>query len=121
MSSPSDALVTLSGQVFEKPEELEGYIKGWVTQRVGFAPGDNFNISFYPGRYSPRYGCVFSVGDITQYIPEKDSDVAVLEEPEHLNWFHSGGRWTDKFKHVVVSFFETTGGVVRDCWDQTKR
>ena len=90
------------GQVFEKPEELEGYIKGWVTQRVGFAPGDNFKISFYPGRYSPRYGCVFSVGDITQYIPEKDSDVAVLEEPEHLNWFHSGGRWTDKFKHVVV-------------------
>ena len=38
------------------------------------------------GSYSPRYGCVFSVGDITQYIPDKDADVAVLEEPEHLNW-----------------------------------
>jgi hypothetical protein len=28
-------------------------------------------------------------------------DVAVLEEPEHLNWFNAKRRWSSEFRHVV--------------------
>ena len=44
---------------------------------------------------------ILPAGDTSQFISSKDADIAILEEPEHLNWYHHGKRWTDKFNHVV--------------------
>ncbi|GMN39562.1 hypothetical protein TIFTF001_008781 [Ficus carica] len=84
---------------FSSPEEQETYIRNWLEERVGFRA--DFKISFYPGKFSKERRSIIPAGDTSQFIPSKDADIAILEEPEHLNWYHHGKRWTDKFNHVV--------------------
>ncbi|XP_051131541.1 digalactosyldiacylglycerol synthase 1, chloroplastic isoform X2 [Andrographis paniculata] len=84
---------------FSSPEEQESYIRSWLEERVGFKA--DFKISFYPGKFSKSRRSIIPAGDTSQFISPKDADIAILEEPEHLNWYHHGKRWTDKFNHVV--------------------
>lgn len=84
---------------FSSPEEQETYIRNWLEERIGFKA--DFKISFYPGKFSKERRSIIPAGDTSQFIPSKDADIAILEEPEHLNWYHHGKRWTDKFNHVV--------------------
>ncbi|KAJ4971326.1 hypothetical protein NE237_004425 [Protea cynaroides] len=45
---------------------------------------------------------ILPVDDTSQFVSSKEADIAILEEPEHLNWYHHGRQWTDKINHVVV-------------------
>ncbi|KAL3532169.1 hypothetical protein ACH5RR_005690 [Cinchona calisaya] len=92
-------LVYPNNLTFNSPEEQELYIRNWLEERVGFKA--DFDISFYPGKFSKARRSVIPAGDTSQFISSKDADIAILEEPEHLNWYHHGKRWTDKFNHVV--------------------
>ncbi|XP_021855420.2 digalactosyldiacylglycerol synthase 1, chloroplastic isoform X2 [Spinacia oleracea] len=84
---------------FNSPEEQEHYIRNWLEERIGFKT--DFKISFYPGKFSKERRSILPTGDTSQFISSKEADIAILEEPEHLNWYHHGRRWTDKFNHVV--------------------
>ncbi|KAG8376812.1 hypothetical protein BUALT_Bualt09G0102800 [Buddleja alternifolia] len=92
-------LVYPNNLTFSSPEEQESYIRSWLEERVGFKT--DFKISFYPGKFSKARRSIIPAGDTSQFISSKDADIAILEEPEHLNWYHHGKRWTDKFNHVV--------------------
>eukprot|EP00878_Enallax_costatus_P006400 GHUV01006711.1.p1 GENE.GHUV01006711.1~~GHUV01006711.1.p1 ORF type:complete len:626 (+),score=203.50 GHUV01006711.1:144-2021(+) len=99
LSKPDQERVFPNSVTFDSPADQEAFVREWAQKRTGLACG--FKVRFYPGRYAPEKGSILPVGDITQYIPDAEADVAVLEEPEHLNWYHHGRRWTDKFQHVV--------------------
>ncbi|KAL1545648.1 Digalactosyldiacylglycerol synthase 1, chloroplastic [Salvia divinorum] len=92
-------LVYPNNITFSSPEEQESYIRSWLEERIGFKA--DFKISFYPGKFSKARRSIMPAGDTSCFISSKDADIAILEEPEHLNWYHHGKRWTDKFNHVV--------------------
>jgi len=93
------AIVFPKRATFKTPEAQEAYIMAWAQERVGFEP--RIKIAWYPGRYATDKGSIVPVGDITTRVAKVDRDVAILEEPEHLCWYHPGARWTSRFKHVV--------------------
>ena len=47
---------------------------------------EHLNILFYDAAYWPAFGSIFPTVDICSLIPNEEADIAVLEEPEHLNW-----------------------------------
>ncbi|XP_031487819.1 digalactosyldiacylglycerol synthase 2, chloroplastic isoform X1 [Nymphaea colorata] len=99
LSLKDQHLVYPSNITFNSPKEQEYHIRQWLEERTGFASG--FEICFYPGKFSTDKRSILAVGDITELIPDELADVAVLEEPEHLTWYHHGRRWKTKFHRVI--------------------
>ena len=91
---------------FTSSEEQEVYIRKWLREEANMPeeadPEHGIKIVFYPARYHSGLKSIFAMGDIMSVIPDSDSDVCILEEPEHLNWYRAPGNgWTKKFKFVV--------------------
>ncbi|KAH7577877.1 hypothetical protein ACOSP7_001060 [Xanthoceras sorbifolium] len=99
LSLKDQELVYPSNITFVSPTEQEKYVLHWLEERTGFTSG--FNIRFYPGKFAIDKRSILAVGDISDIIPDEEADIAVLEEPEHLTWFHHGKRWKTKFRLVI--------------------
>jgi digalactosyldiacylglycerol synthase len=96
LAPPDQAVVYPARHRFATPADQAAYVRTWARERTGLPCG--FRLEFYPGRYAPEKGSILPVGDLTAL---SSADVAVLEEPEHLTWYHHGARWADRFAHVV--------------------
>lgn len=60
-----------------------------------------FNSNIILLQFATDKRSILPVGDISDAIPDDEADIAVLEEPEHLTWFHHGKKWKTKFNFVI--------------------
>jgi Glycosyltransferase len=100
-------------------KQQEELIRKWIVEKAGMGQQSNkLRIQFYPATYQKKLGSILTLVDICSLIPDQEADVAILEEPEHLNWFSmplysqknerrddfipsNDIGWTAKFQHVV--------------------
>ncbi|CAN6301423.1 unnamed protein product [Urochloa humidicola] len=99
LSKADQILVYPNKMKFSSPAEQEAYVRRWLEERIGVLP--RFDIKFYPGKFSTEKRSILPVGDISDAISDDKADIAVLEEPEHLTWYHHGRRWKTKFQKVI--------------------
>ncbi|XP_039132608.1 digalactosyldiacylglycerol synthase 2, chloroplastic-like [Dioscorea cayenensis subsp. rotundata] len=99
LSEKDQELVYPNKIVFTSPSQQENFVRQWLEERINFA--SNFSIRFYPGKFAIDKRSILPVGDITEIIPVEEAEIAVLEEPEHLTWYHHGQRWKTKFQRVI--------------------
>ena len=98
-------------KIFENGEDQVREIEKDISNRVPFhvkfwrggvdeCDGPWLRIRLYNGKYAPALGSIIPTQDIQPLVPDKVS-LIVLEEPEHLTWYHSGKRWIRAFDAYV--------------------
>lgn len=81
---------------FATSEEQEEWIRTFCRDRAGCPEEEsNLKIIFYQAKYNAGFGSIFPSEDICSLIPDEEADVAILEEPEHLNWLRIPKPYTE--------------------------
>lgn len=92
-----------NGTIFATPEEQERDILRWCKERAKVdASALPLRFRWYKAKYHKPLGCIFPTSDVSRELSDEDPrDVLILEEPEHLCWYHHGQRWPTLFRHVI--------------------
>ena len=95
------ATVFLGGISYATPALQEAQMQEWLEARDG--EHRPFQIKFYPARYDIVRGSILPLGDLTKWSADEKAarDLCVLEEPEHLTWYHGHRNWRRRFKMVL--------------------
>lgn len=87
---------------FDSREEQEEYIRKWCKQRAGVDISQlPMQMQWYEARFVEQVRSIFPAGDVSAQLVDARRDVLILEEPEHLCWYHNGQRWPELYQHVV--------------------
>lgn len=91
----------LYGRRFVSKKEQESHILEWTRQNVDVE--FEFTVYWYDAVYESKIGCVIQkqTTNISCVVPLQRRDIALLEEPEHLNWFHTGKSCWNEYAQVV--------------------
>lgn len=76
----------LYNQVFSNSTAQARYIRDWLRHEANMPDvADDLEIVFYPARYHTGLRSIFAMGDMMEQLDPDRMDVAILEEPEHVN------------------------------------
>jgi len=89
-------------QRFADPQEQEQAIIDWCRNDAQIDTAQlPLSFKWYDAYFVSTFQCIFPIGDCSLSIGDSPRDVLILEEPEHLCWYHCGQRWPSLFKHVI--------------------
>ena len=97
---------------FANQADQQEWIRQYCVDRCGatHTQAQQLHIQFWHGVYHAGFGSIFPTQDIASLVPVDQADVAILEEPEHLNWWRSPPAsgddgaywgWAARFTHVI--------------------
>lgn len=76
------------GRKFHTSCDQEAWVRDFCRTRANCIEEEtNLRIQWYDAVYHEAFGSIFPSVDICSLVPHDLADIAILEEPEHLNWF----------------------------------